>query len=140
MTLKEVVCNQCGANLKIDPKYNVTTCAHCKTSFAVEMGGNQMNSEKPSGTTIINHYYTPAEVSLTQQRGDNVQAVEINKTQTQNRSVALVLCVFLGFTGAHRFYEGNTKMGVIYLLTIGLFGIGWITDIIKFVKNKSDTM
>ena len=39
------------------------------------------------------------------------------------------LCIFLGFYGAHKFYEGKVGMGVLYLFTAGLFLSGWITDI-----------
>ena len=34
-----------------------------------------------------------------------------------------------GFLGAHRFYYGRQISGTIYLLTLGLFLIGWIVDL-----------
>ena len=46
---------------------------------------------------------------------------------------AFFLCLFLGFLGAHKFYEGKTGMGILYLLTLGLCGIGWIIDIISIL-------
>lgn len=45
-----------------------------------------------------------------------------------SKGTALLLCFFLGFLGAHKFYEGKTGMGILYLLTFGLFGIGWGID------------
>ena len=50
--------------------------------------------------------------------------------RTKNKWVAFFLCLFLGFLGAHKFYEGKIGTGILYLLTVGLFGIGWIIDII----------
>lgn len=47
-----------------------------------------------------------------------------------NKWVALILCLFFGYFGAHKFYEGKSKMGVLYIFTMGLFGIGWLVDII----------
>ena len=41
--------------------------------------------------------------------------------------------MFLGFFGAHKFYEGKIGMGVLYLLTFGLFGFGWIIDTIALL-------
>ena len=48
----------------------------------------------------------------------------------RNKWTAFFLCLFLGFIGAHKFYEGKTGMGILYLLTLGLFGIGWFIDFI----------
>ena len=42
--------------------------------------------------------------------------------------VCYLLWLFLGFFGVHKFYLGKTAMGVIYILTGGLFTIGWIVD------------
>ena len=50
-------------------------------------------------------------------------------TSYRDKTVALILCIFLGFLGAHKFYVGKTGMGLIYLFTGGIFGIGWIIDI-----------
>lgn len=50
--------------------------------------------------------------------------------------VALLLCLFLGNWGAHHFYVGKTRSGIIWLLTCGLFGIGTILDLVKILTNK----
>ena len=45
-----------------------------------------------------------------------------------NYSVAWVLLTFLGFFGVHRMYMGKWFTGIIYLLTFGLAGIGYLYD------------
>mgnify|MGYP000202176321 CR=1 FL=1 len=52
-------------------------------------------------------------------------------TSDKSKIVALLLCVFLGILGFHRFYVGKVGTGIIYLFTGGILGIGWILDIIK---------
>ena len=43
-------------------------------------------------------------------------------------SVAWILLTFLGVFGVHRFYLGKWGTGILYLVTLGVFGIGLIYD------------
>ena len=45
-----------------------------------------------------------------------------------NYTIAWVLLTFLGFFGIHRFYQGKIGTGLLYLFTLGLFGVGVIYD------------
>ena len=49
--------------------------------------------------------------------------------------VKLMLCIFCGYLGIHRFLEGKIFTGIIYFFTYGLFGFGTICDIIRLVKE-----
>ena len=53
------------------------------------------------------------------------------------RDTAYILCLFLGFLGVHKFYENKIGMGILYLLTGGLFGIGWLVDVIIYICQES---
>lgn len=44
-------------------------------------------------------------------------------------SVAWLLLVFLGFFGIHRFYLHKWLTAIAYLLTVGLFGLGYLYDL-----------
>jgi TM2 domain-containing membrane protein YozV len=44
-------------------------------------------------------------------------------------SVAWLLLVFLGWFGLHRFYLGKWGTGLLYLVTLALFGLGYLYDL-----------
>jgi TM2 domain-containing membrane protein YozV len=44
--------------------------------------------------------------------------------------VALLLSLFLGFFGADRFYLGRRTSAILKLITLGCFGIWYLTDLI----------
>jgi TM2 domain-containing membrane protein YozV len=43
--------------------------------------------------------------------------------------VAYLLWFFFGFLGIHKFYLGKPVAGILYILTAGLFFIGWFLDL-----------
>lgn len=45
-----------------------------------------------------------------------------------NYSVAWLLLAFLGLLGVHRMYMGKWPTGILYLLTVGLAGLGYLYD------------
>lgn len=49
--------------------------------------------------------------------------------------IALLLVIFGGGIGLHRFYCKKIGTGVLYLFTFGLFGIGYIVDAILVVMK-----
>ena len=59
----------------------------------------------------------------------------------KDQIVALLLCIFVGTWGIHRFYVGKVGTGILYIFTFGLFGIGWLVDLIQIAcGNFKDNM
>jgi TM2 domain-containing membrane protein YozV len=52
--------------------------------------------------------------------------------------LAWILLTFLGVFGIHRFYMGKIVTGLIYLLTLGLFGIGLLYDLLTLNGQVSE--
>lgn len=55
---------------------------------------------------------------------------------SKSKITALLLCIFLGWLGVHRFYVGKVGTGVVWLLTGGILGIGVLIDIIMIAVGK----
>lgn len=112
---KEKFCRHCGERIPED----AVICTHC---------GRQVEDFKKSGdaqpSIVITNTNTNANTN-------QVMAGGIGRAR--NKWVAFFLCLFLGFIGAHKFYEGKTGMGVLYLFTGGLCGIGWFIDLISLL-------
>ncbi len=54
----------------------------------------------------------------------------------RNFVLTLMLCIFLGVLGIHRFYVGKIGTGILMLLTGALGGIWWLVDIVMIAMGK----
>lgn len=52
------------------------------------------------------------------------------------RLAALILCAWLGWLGAHRFYVGKTGTAILMILTFGGFGIWIIVDLVMILVGS----
>ena len=53
----------------------------------------------------------------------------MERPDTHSLLFGYVLWIF-GFTGSHRFYFGKPISGTIWFFTLGLFGVGWLIDVL----------
>jgi len=47
----------------------------------------------------------------------------------KDTAITYILWFFLGLFGIHHFYMGKIGRGILWLLTGGLFFIGWLVDL-----------
>jgi TM2 domain-containing membrane protein YozV len=53
-------------------------------------------------------------------------------------SIAWILLVFLGLFGIHRFYMGKWITGIVWLLTGGLFLVGFLYDLLTLNEQVDE--
>ena len=106
------LCKFCGNKVEVD----AVVCIHCGKQI------EELKTDNNSPQIIINNTNT----------NTNTIKGSIGKKEC-NKWVAFLLCLFLGMLGAHKFYEGKCGMGVLYIFTGGLFGIGLVIDCISIL-------
>lgn len=100
-------CKYCGSLILMD----AVICTHCGRQV------EELKNNSPQGIVI-----------------NNTANSNINQNpygfKPKNKWVAFLLCLFLGFWGVHKFYEGKILLGILYIFTLGFFGIGVFIDLI----------
>lgn len=108
-------CRNCGAG-EFTEHEEYYECAYC---------GTQYPRARQPVTVVKEIHYVP-----TAQR---TNTPSFRSGRKRNKWVALLLCYFLGLFGGHKFYEGKTGEGILYLCTAGLCGIGWLIDLVAIL-------
>ena len=62
-------------------------------------------------------------------------AVASDKSKRINKVTYILLALFLGTLGVHRFMRGQVGIGILYLFTLGLCTIGVMIDVIIAIAN-----
>ncbi len=133
---KATSCPNCGSpiNDSKDKKF----CQHCgelidKECVVCPKCGKQVADLAGSDRNIIINNSSSASAAAS--ASAIASALPMAYGKPKNKWVAFFLCLFT-FCG-HKFYEGKVGMGILYLCTIGLFGIGWIIDLISLVMKPN---
>lgn len=98
---------------------------------------------KPSPSYSEPSSYSHSESSSYSTRG-TVSSNNINGScgrskpakSSRNGLVALILCIFFGVIGAHRFYVGKTGTGILQLFTAGGYFIWVLVDFVHILTGK----
>jgi len=137
-------CPQCGQNLEAPPDMAGETieCPACSQQIQIPVPeqpkppagkkivmkkkGSQL--KRPAGTVPSSSARKPRAPAASKPAPQDAAGVS-----SKSRTAALLLCFFLGYLGVHRFYVGKVGTGILWLLTVGLFGIGSLVDFIMII-------
>ncbi|MCD8368945.1 MAG: NINE protein [Clostridiales bacterium] len=129
-----VTCPHCGQQFPADDKSGIIRCPYCAKRIIQAEPAADMNQliNIPDSPSIP---VPPEEVP---QPADEPHQYTISLKSWRMRSI---LCFSLGVFGAHRFYTGKYISGVIWAVTFGVFGVGWLTGVVMVLtghfKDKS---
>lgn len=115
-------CKYCGGQIPED----AVICTLCGRQV------EQMTQNQAQPSIVINNDNTNMNTNVNQ---NVVTPVAMGKPK--NKWVALLLCLLIGYAGAHKFYEEKFGMGILYLLTCGLFFVGIVVDAIALLGKPT---
>ena len=120
--MKPESCKNCCASefIELDDAY---VCAYCSSRY---------HKPAPQVVTEIRYREVPIVPPPTEITLDPIPA-----GKPKNKWIAFFLCLFLGFYGGHKFYEGRIGMGILYFFTAGLCGLGWLVDCIILLTKPN---
>lgn len=103
-----------------------------KNEVATVKNATQTSTRAVKSSTVVSKKAAVNAISNT-----NTKAVKKNADPGEGKSqlIALILCIFVGVLGIHRFYLGYTKEGVIQLLTAGGCGIWSLIDLVRIITG-----
>lgn len=104
---KAIMCVACGTPPKAGGKY----CYNCKAE-------------------------TTANATICVKCGVGLKSDDFVEGESKDWLTTLLLAIFLGGFGVHRFYTGHTGIGVAQLLTLGGCGIWALIDIIQIATQS----
>ena len=121
-----------------EPVQRTKFCKHCggkipEAAVVCTLCGCQVEDikQQEQPNIVINNSNTSSNVNT------NQNIIGGRYGRAKNKWIALLLCLFAGFFGAHKFYEGKAGMGILYLFTGGLFCIGWVLDILALLVKPN---
>ena len=124
---------------KAEKDANTKYCKHCgniidKDCVVCPRCGKQVEELKSDDRNI---YINNSASSSASAASSTVIPTPVYRGKECNKWTSFVLCLLLGFLGGHKFYEGKIGMGILYIFTMGLFGIGWLIDLITILTKTN---
>ena len=103
---RSVFCPDCGTSMAEEDRF----CGSCRW--------DAQNPDKPASRSLPS---SPR---------------NLGPPSDKSRMTTLLLWVFAGFLGLHRFYVGRVGSGVLWFVSFGLFSVGWIYDLVMVATGE----
>ncbi len=128
----QLKCDHCGST-EFEKRNGVYVCKYCGSVYTPD--GKETDDKKAESKAGRTGQNTDTVVRNAANTGVNTNKVYVIKSH-KSWLATLLLSIFLGYLGIHRFYVGKVGSGIIWLLTFGAFGVGWIFDLTMIATGK----
>lgn len=145
-------CKHCGAKVGIEYRL----CPYCRSEMEYPTVNQQPNQpiiiqniiqdttadqNNPQNNYNQNYYQNNPQnynANYPQNYPQNYAPNYFNNPVVSPKSkwLTLILAIFFGYFGIHRFYAGRFISGTLYIFTVGFFYIGWIFDIVTILTGN----
>lgn len=117
MKVYKFKCSCCGSTKSKKLDEHTYECVYC--------GNTEQIIQEKVEKIIIKE--TPAE--------DTKSKIAEKKEAFTSALISVIIVVCLGVFGVHKFLKGKILLGIIYICTYGLFGVGLFIDAIRALKK-----
>ncbi len=107
-------CGNCGASIH----EGMLSCQYCGSFLPRKAQPEQPSWPQEVIHRVVHTYVEPPE-----------------RTSNRGKWPTFFICMILGSLGAHRFYTGKYFTGFLWLITFGVFGMGWLADLLLLLMG-----
>ncbi len=100
-----------------------TKCPNCSAPLSNKVFADQTDVKETVATIVTS--------------GINTVKESVSDSEYCSKFVSLILLLFGGFFGAHKFYEGKIALGILYIFTWGFLFIGLILDFFTILAKPA---
>ena len=127
MKVYEFKCGNCGSRKYEKENEHIYKCVYCGYQEEVYLQEKNNTDELEANQQALEQQIDELREEL-EERNERIDRSTI---------IELIVTIVFGQAGIHRFMKGKIITGLLYLFTGGLFGLGWLGDIIKCASRLS---
>ena len=124
-------CPMCGYTARTSTwSQRTTACEECLTP---EIPLTEKPIRNPLHKTECEDCHPTPSPHIYSDRFKNITPITAGK---MTKSTLLLITVLFGWCGIHRLIMGKYVSGILYMTTFGLYGFGWLLDILLVLFGK----
>lgn len=124
MKVYKFKCKNCGSNKYKKVDKTTYKCLYCGNTEEVFVEEEPKETPRVEPEHVETHDHDEGTIVYTRRGAHKINTWKL---------VLILCCMFGGYFGLHRFMQGKILSGLLYVFTGGLFGIGYVIDLIRLI-------